>query len=122
MGERGMFPAGLQHAAADVLVTLFEGEPVEDALRLAADLRNAGLRVDVYPEPDKLGKQFKYAASRGVRFVAVVGADERANGVVTIKIMETGKQSIVPRADVATSLLELAAIPREAAAPAAKDL
>ena len=60
------------------MVTLFEGEPVEDALRLAAELRSAGLRVDVYPEPDKLGKQFKYAASRGVKFVTVMGGDERA--------------------------------------------
>ena len=49
---------------------------MEDALRLAAELRAAGLRVDVYPEPDKLGKQFKYAASRGVKFVTVMGGDE----------------------------------------------
>ena len=65
MAERKMFPAGLQGAAADVLVTLFDGEPIEEALRLAAELRGAGLRVEVYPEPDKLGKQFKYAAARG---------------------------------------------------------
>ena len=36
-----------------------------EALRLAAELRAAGLRVEVYPEPDKLGKQFKYAAATG---------------------------------------------------------
>ena len=87
-----------RRAAADVMVTLFEGEPVEEALRLAAELRAAGFRVDVYPEPDKLGKQFKYAAARGVRFVTVVGGDERARGEVTIKNMETGEQAPVPRA------------------------
>ena len=32
-----------------------------------------GLRVDVYPDADKLGKQFKYASSRSVPFVAIVG-------------------------------------------------
>jgi histidyl-tRNA synthetase len=108
MGERRMFPAGLDRASADVLVTLFEGEPIESALRLAADLRDAGLRVDVYPDRDKLGKQFKYASSRGVRFVTVVGGDERAGGVVTIKDMETGRQAAVPRATVAQSLVDLA--------------
>ena len=113
MGERQMFPPGLDRASADVLVTLFEGEPIEEALRLAADLRGAGLRVDVYPDRDKLGKQFKYASTRGVRLVTVVGGDERAGGVVTIKDMETGKQTAVPRAAAAQSLVELATAGRE---------
>ena len=106
MGERGMFPATLERAPADVLVTLFEGEPVEEGLRLAADLRKAGLRVELYPEADKLGKQFKYASARGVRLVTVVGGDERARAQVTIKDMDSGKQIAAPRADVATVLRE----------------
>ena len=101
MGERNMFPADLATAAADVMVTQFEGEPVEEALRLAHDLRAVGLRVDLYPEADKLGKQFKYAAARGVKFVTVAGGDERARGEVTLKDMTSGEQSAVPRTDVA---------------------
>ena len=100
MTERGMFPPELASAAADVMVTQFEGEPAAEALRLAHDLRAAGLRVDVYPEADKLGKQFKYAASRGVRFVTIVGADERARGEVTLKNMVTGEQRSVSRSGV----------------------
>ena len=101
MTERNMFPADVATAAADVMVTLFEGEPVEEALKLAADLRAAGLRVDVYPDADKLGKQFKYAASRGVKFVTIEGGDERARGVVTIKNMTTGDQEVVERSAAA---------------------
>ena len=104
MTERNMFPADVATAAADVMVTLFEHEPVEEALKLAADLRSAGLRVDVYPEADKLGKQFKYAASRGVKFVLVQGGDERAKGVVTIKYMTTGEQQVIERLGVADLL------------------
>jgi histidyl-tRNA synthetase len=107
MGGRRMFPPGLQRAAADVMVTLFDGEPVEDGLRLAADLRQCGLRVEVYPEPEKLGKQFKYASVRGIRFVTVVGGEERANGQVTIKDMETGQQTAAPRAEVGGELRRL---------------
>jgi histidyl-tRNA synthetase len=104
MTERSMFPPGLAEAAAEVMVTLFEGEPLEEGLRLAADLRAAGLRVDVYPEPDKLGKQFKYAAARGVKFVTVTGADERSRGEVTVKNMVSGEQAAMARAEVAQHL------------------
>jgi histidyl-tRNA synthetase len=104
MGERKMFPPGLQRASADVMVTLFDGEPLEEGLRLAADLRRGGLRVELYPEPDKIGKQFKYASGRGIRYVAVAGGSERANGSVTIKDMQTGEQSSAPREEIAGAL------------------
>src|SRR5688572_850397 len=104
MAERGMFPAGVDGGAADVLVTLFEGEDPAEGLRLARELRAAGLRVEVYPEPDKLGKQFKYAAAAGISKVAVLGADERASGVVTIKDMTSGKQQAFPRGELPARL------------------
>ena len=97
MTERAMFPEGVASAAADVMMTQFEGEPIDDTLALARELRDAGLRVDVYPDADKLGKQFKYAAARGVKFVIVAGADERARGEVTLKNLVTGQQTAVPR-------------------------
>ena len=100
MGERAMFPPSVEGGAADLLVTLFEGEDPGEALRLARELRAAGLRVEVYPEPDKLGKQFKYAAAAGIPRVAVLGADERASGVVTIKDMTSGKQKSFPRGEL----------------------
>ncbi len=105
MAERNMFPAGVQKPSADVIVTLFEGQPIEDGLRLAAELRQAGLRVEVYPEPDKLGKQLKYAGGKGIPFAAIMGGDEIASGQVTIKNLSTGEQQSVARADVAAALL-----------------
>ena len=97
MAERKMFPPDVQSASAEVLVTLFDQEARSGCAPLAADLRAAGLRVEVYPELDKLGKQFKYASARGIRFVTVVGGDERAAGNVTLKNMESGEQTVVPR-------------------------
>ena len=66
-----------------------------------AALRRAGLRVEVYPEADKPGKQFKYASSRHVPFVAVLGDDERARGAVSLKDLRTGEQQEMPLADAA---------------------
>ena len=71
--------------------------------------------MEVYPEPDKLGKQFKYAAASGVAYVAVVGGDERAQGVVTVKDMKTGEQTQVRRptspAQLSTGRLKRARTP-----------
>jgi histidyl-tRNA synthetase len=68
-------------------------------LALAGSLRKTGLRVDVYPDFDKLGRQFKYASSRGIPFVVVVGDDEAARAEIAIKDMKTGEQRAVRRDD-----------------------
>lgn len=104
MGERGMFPASLDTVSADVLVTLWNADYALSALELAAELRAVGVRVEVYPQPDKLAKQFKYAAALGVRYVATVGESEQAAGVVALKNMQTGVQENIPRATVASSV------------------
>lgn len=97
MAERGMFPAELNTNAADVLVTVWNEETVRESLSLAGELRGQGLRVFVYPEADKLGKQFKYASSINVPYVAIVGDEERAKGTVALKNMQTGEQITVER-------------------------
>lgn len=106
MTERQMFPEAIARGGVDVLVTIWNGESRADALALAGELRRGGLRVDVYPEADKLGKQFKYAAGRNVPFVAIVGDDERARGEVAVKDMRSGEQTSVPRAEAAARILE----------------
>ncbi|MGE0042035.1 MAG: histidine--tRNA ligase [Vicinamibacterales bacterium] len=105
MGERQMFPEGLGASAADVMVTQWSEARAADALALAGELRAAGLRVEVYPEADKLGKQLKYASSRAVPFVVVAGDDEHARGEVSVKNLGTGDQVAVAREAVAAHLL-----------------
>ncbi len=101
MTERKMFPPDVEHASADVLVTVFDQSTIPDVLTLAAELRGSGIRVEVYPEPDKLGKQMKYASTRKIRVAAILGGDEIGRGEVTLKNLETGVQQSVPRAAVA---------------------
>ena len=90
---------------ADVMVVQWFANRPELYLRFATELRNAGLRVELYPEsPTADGKkvgdrQFKYASARGIPFVAVIGADEVANNTVTVKNMKTGEQQTVARAE-----------------------
>jgi histidyl-tRNA synthetase len=101
MAERGMFPETLTAAPADVMVTIWNADSAADAIRLAGELRASGLRVDVYPETDKIGKQFKYADARGIRFVTLVGDSERERGEVAVKNLKTGEQQVLSREAVA---------------------
>jgi histidyl-tRNA synthetase len=106
MTERNMFPAELASSPADVMVTIWNEDSVNESLALATELRSGGLRVDLYPEGDKMGKQFKYASARNIPFVAIVGDDERARGEVAIKDMKSGEQRSVKRAEVASAIRE----------------
>jgi len=106
MGERGMFPPNLSASPADVMVAVWNEESFRDSVKLAQELRAGGLRVDLYPEADKLGKQFKYASSRAIPFVVVVGDEERARGEVAIKDLRSGEQRSVSRNEVGKVMRE----------------
>jgi histidyl-tRNA synthetase len=98
MDERGMFPPEIAESTpADVMVTLWSNETAAESLKLASELRGHGLRVMVYPEADKFGKQMKYADSIRVPYVCVLGESEIAEGKVTVKNMKTGEQETVDR-------------------------
>ena len=107
MSERQMFPESVGTAPAEVMVAIWNEDSIAESIKLARELRAAGLRVDLYPEADKLGKQFKYASSVGVPFVAVIGDDERAKGEVALKDMRSGEQRSVARDGAAQWLREV---------------
>jgi len=115
MSEREMFPDRLVSAPADVMVAIWNKESIAESLKLARELRAGGLRVDLYPEADKLGKQFKYASSLGVRFVAVLGEEEQSQGQVAIKDMESGEQQAIERREAAQFMKEFLAQRRKGA-------
>jgi histidyl-tRNA synthetase len=107
MGERGMFPASLAASPADVMVAVFDPQNLDLALRVAAMIRKAGLRVLLYPEPDKIGKQIKYADARGIPCVAMLGSDEIAAGTVTVKHLPSKTQNTYEQAAAGAAILEV---------------
>jgi histidyl-tRNA synthetase len=104
MSETDMFPGALLSSPADVMMTIWNENSINDSIEIAAELRKCGLRVDVYPEVDKLSKQFKYASARGIPFVVISGEDERARGEVAIKDMKSGEQKTVKREAMAEAI------------------
>ncbi len=107
MDERGMFPPEIADSTpADVLVTIWGEDTIAESLKLANELRSNGLRVTLYPEADKLGKQIKYADQLKVPFVCVLGESEIAEGKVTVKTMRSGEQITVSRTDTVNRIKE----------------
>jgi len=107
MEERGMFPPEIAESApADVMVTIWSEETIGESLKLAGELRSAGVRVSVYPEPDKFGKQMKYADSIKVPYVAILGESEVAAGKVKLKNMKSGEEALVTASDVPTIITQ----------------
>jgi histidyl-tRNA synthetase len=105
MDEKNMFPPEIAESTpADVMVTVWNEESITDSLKLAAALRKQNLRVTVYPEAEKLGKQFKYADTIGVPYVCVAGDDEIKAGKVKLKNMKTGEESTLSVNDVAPNI------------------
>ena len=106
MGERNMFPSSLATTPADVMIATFDASGAAAAMRLAAALRSAGLRVLVYPDPEKIGKQIKYADSRAIPFVALLGDNEITGDTVTVKNLAAQTQDTYRQSDAGAKIVE----------------
>ena len=106
MGERGMFPPSLATTPADVMVAVFDSKDAAHAVRVGAVLRTSGLRVMVYPDADKIGKQIKYADAQGIPYVAILGGDEIDKGTVTVKNLAAQTQNTYDQAAAGAAILE----------------
>jgi len=91
-------------SSVDAMVGLMDEARLGDSLALASELRGAGINAEVQLEAKKLAKQFQYADRAGIRFMLLVGEDEAARGVVTVKDLRRQEQFEVPRMDVAATL------------------
>jgi histidyl-tRNA synthetase len=106
MTERTMFPPTLATTPADVMIAPFDAAGAGAAMRLAATLRGAGLRVLVYPDAEKIGKQIKYADSRGIPFVALLGENEIRDDTVTVKHLAAQTQDTWRQSDAGAKIVE----------------
>jgi histidyl-tRNA synthetase len=71
------------------------------ALKLARELRRAGVSADIGDETFRLKKSFEAAEKAGAKYIVIVGENEAASGEFAVKELATGKQSSVPREKLA---------------------
>lgn len=91
LDEQGLLNPQLPSAPADALV-LPMTESAAPAIALAETLRSAGLRVQLYGEQKKFKQKMTYANKLGVPFAVLLGEDEIAEGMCSVKDMRTGEQ------------------------------
>jgi histidyl-tRNA synthetase len=92
----GCLPQDTGYSPAPVLVTVFDENSLPVSLQMAASLRQSGLKVACYPEPIKIGKQFKYADRMGMKIAIIIGPDEQVKNLAAVKDLRTGQQETVP--------------------------
>ncbi len=86
--EKGRIAA---QATGPVVVTVMDRDRMADYQAMVAELRNAGIRAEVYlGNPKNFGNQLKYADKRNSPIAVIEGGDEKANGIVQIKDLILG--------------------------------
>ncbi len=104
MEELKMSPSNIGETVTQVLATQFNPDTVNESLKLARELRQAGLNTELYMESRPLGKQIRYALKKGIPYVAIVGPDEITAGRVTLRHLKLKQQTSVPRDQAATQI------------------
>jgi histidyl-tRNA synthetase len=89
-----------------VFIVNFEDSAIAEYLKLATELRRAGLNVEIFSQPVKLAKQMKVANSRGIPLVLLLGSDELSRSQVVLKDMNTGSQTVIARGEIVSTVLQ----------------
>jgi histidyl-tRNA synthetase len=103
-----LIPAGEARARCDVFLLPLSAAGLDRALRLQRALRRAGLGAMLDPEGRSFKSRMKQADKLGARFVAILGDDEMARGVWTVRDMARSAQQDVPEERVLDHLKEKA--------------
>ena len=92
--ELNLFPASLTQAV-DIVVLHFGDTYMQDLIPYFSKWRNMGIRINCYPTPHKLKKQMQFADQTQAPWVMFYGNDEQQKGVVSIKNMQDGANSVI---------------------------
>ena len=102
--EHGLLPTPTTVAAVALIAF---PETFGTAARLASTLRKGGLRIDLSLQPNRsVGDQLKLADRKGISLAVILGANEMASGVATLKDLRGGDQTSIPLDSLAEVLSE----------------
>ena len=100
LSEQGLLSDDIVTAPCDALVIPMTDE-LGAAVSAATTLRNAGVRTQIYGEKKKFKAKMSYADKIGAPYVLLLGEDEIAEGLVSLKDMTSGEQKKLPAAEAA---------------------
>ncbi len=91
MDELQLFPSSL-HSGSQALFFNMGQDESEAAFRIMQNLRDHEIACELYHEPAKMDKQFRYAERKNIRFVVIIGSQELTDRQAVIKNLDTGHQ------------------------------
>jgi histidyl-tRNA synthetase len=100
-----LFPEGAV-AGTRVMFLNFGGTEELQSLKLLSELRAQGIAAEIYPDAAKMKKQMDYANRRAIPLVAIIGEEELAKGVVTLKDMRSGEQTQITNYELRVTSLQ----------------
>jgi histidyl-tRNA synthetase len=123
---RAIGRAGKANAAGPVVILNMDRDQMAGYQTMCAELRNAGIRAEVFLGGGNMARQLKYADRRAAPIAVIEGGDERAQGLVTLKDLALGArlaaeietheewkaqpaQVSVPRTDLVAEVLKMLA-------------
>ncbi|MDD3998529.1 MAG: histidine--tRNA ligase [Candidatus Shapirobacteria bacterium] len=105
INELNLLP-NLPKTKTKIMVANFGEKTLNKSLELTSLLRQNNVPTIFYPDSDKIGKQFKYASSKNIPFVALIGEDELIKNIVTIKNMSTSEQKTISQNEIVDFMLK----------------
>ena len=102
--EQKMLSEAVLTAPAEAVVIPMDGECMAFAVETATALREAGVRTQVYFEDRKFKQKIAYADKAGIPYALIIGGDEAARGVASVKDMAAGTQVSLPPAEAAATI------------------
>ncbi len=99
LDELNLFPDNLA-GSAKIMFVNFGGKSIEESIKYSDELRKKGVASILYPDEARLKKQFAYADSLNIPYVAIIGDEEIENKVINIKNMKTGEQATFKNIDL----------------------
>jgi histidyl-tRNA synthetase len=90
-----------QTTPAEVLIVQFDAARLGDYQRVARQLRQQGVNVEVYPDAKKVGQQLGYAEKRGFKLAVIAGEQEFAQNVWKVKDLAKREEVSVKEGELA---------------------
>ena len=96
MESQHLFPGFTM--SADVMICPLPETPLASVIGLASRLRRGGIRVELFPEPAKLGRQLAAADDLQIPYALIIGSDELAREAYSLKHLASGNQQVLDEA------------------------
>ena len=102
--ELNLFPETVTSTSKALFINYGEKEAFY-SMKAITKLRNFGIKVELYPDAVKVGKQFMHADKRAIKYAVIVGETEMNEGKFALKNLVSGEQVLLNFEDLKNALI-----------------